>query len=74
MAENEHSDKKSVRSPKASVGLWIVWRFKDNKGWQKGYIKEALAGGKVIRITDTDYSSEHNGSTVAVADIDWYRQ
>lgn len=62
------------RRPRPDLGARIVWRFKDNKGWQKGYVKEHLGGGKIIRITDDEYSSAHNGSIVALNDIDWERQ
>lgn len=65
---------KPKRQPKALPGLWIVWRMKGAATWQKGYIKDSYAKGKIIRITDSQYSSEHTGSMVAVDDIDWMRQ
>jgi hypothetical protein len=63
---------KQKREPKPQSGLWIVWRFKDNKGWREGYIKQTMAKGRILKITETNYS--HDGETVALADIDWYRR
>ena len=59
-----------VHTPR--VGVEIVWRFKDNKGWSVGFVREVMGGRRVIRITETPYSSGYSGSNVAVSDIDWH--
>lgn len=68
------TETKPKRAPKAIPGLHIVWRMKGNHGWQKGYIRDALAKGKIIHIVEGQYSGPSGGDIVAVDDIDWLRQ
>ena len=56
---------------KPEEGMEIVWRFKDNKGWRVGRVREVMADGRVIRIHDNEFVSLV-GDTVALRDIDWY--
>ena len=55
----------TAKGPKE--GQTIVWRFKGNHGWKKGYVREILARGKVIEVSATLADD-----IVAVADIEWH--
>lgn len=68
----EKPEPKAKRQPKPICGLYIVWRFKGDRCWLTGYLKETLAKGKILWITDSEWSS-HGGHKVHVEDIDWYR-
>ena len=62
----DRADKKPTKDAE------IVWRFKDNKGWSTGFVREIMARGKVIHITDGKFSGPYNGNKVALADIEWH--
>jgi hypothetical protein len=49
----------------------IVWRFKDNKGWRTGWVRELMGGYQIARITEGEHQSS-GGEIVAIEDIDWY--
>lgn len=52
------------------VNAEIVWRFKDNKGWRVGTVREVMAGGKVVKLEDGRAS--YGGDLVSVEDIEWH--
>jgi hypothetical protein len=54
--------------------LWIVWRYKGDKGWQVGYVRDSYAGGYVVYLTENEYSSGYSGSKVCADDIDWRKK
>ena len=45
----------------------IVWRFRGDKGWGRGYVREVYASGKVIEI-----SANLAFDLVSVCDIEWH--
>jgi hypothetical protein len=71
-ADDPIMENKPKRVPKPQSGLGIVWRFKGNMGWRKGYIWTTLAKGRVLDIRDNQYA--HSSELVSVDDIDWYIQ
>jgi hypothetical protein len=64
-------DKKAKRPRRPQVGMWIIWRFKCDKGWHIGYVRESFGAGYVVHLTDSEYASSPSGSKVCVDDIDW---
>ena len=57
------------RKLRPQSGMWIVWRYKGNKGWDVSYVRDSFGGGYVVHLTDSEYSN--SGSKVCVDDIDW---
>ena len=51
--------------------MWIVWRYKGDRNWQIGYVKESFGAGYVVHLTDSEYATSYNGSRVCVDEIDW---
>ena len=65
---------RKARAARPRVGLWIVWRYKGDKGWQVGYVRDSYAGGYVVYLTENEYSSGYSGSKVCADDIDWRKK
>ncbi|MDZ4250900.1 MAG: hypothetical protein U0990_12560 [Candidatus Nanopelagicales bacterium] len=58
---------------KPGLGAQIVWRFKGDKGWRKGIVRNLMAKNRIVVIGETNYATFGN-DTVAFDDIDWYPQ
>lgn len=65
------SEKKTTRQRRPQTGMWIVWRYKGDRNWQIGYVKESFGAGYVVHLTDSEYATSYNGSRVCVDEIDW---
>jgi hypothetical protein len=63
--------KDTIKTRRPKPGMWIVWRYKGDRGWQVNYVRESFGAGYVVHLTDNEYGSGFGGVRVCADDIDW---